>query len=97
MEILSEQGSECGAEDNTRYFTFTLLTLLAEYKKVYKLFDADGDRDITPEELISILVKLGEVPYDLALYFNDMSTEVDTDYRGVINFMLVLMKYSKSR
>jgi len=35
-----------------------------EYGKAYQLFDADGDHNITPEELIQILVKLGEVPQE---------------------------------
>ena len=49
-----------------------------------------------PEELIDILLKLGEVPTDLQLFFNDMSTEITTDYRTIVNFLLVVMKYSKS-
>ena len=68
-----------------------------EYKEAYRLFDQDGDGDITADELIQILLKLGEVPGDLALYFNQMSEEISTDYTGVINFLTVLIRYSKWR
>lgn len=108
---------------------FRQMELTSEHKKVYGVFDKDGDRDITgggqifwlnlllslffkfelkkqvwcrkvfdpkkPEELIDILLKLGEVPTDLQLFFNDMSTEITTDYRTIVNFLLVVMKYSK--
>lgn len=72
---------------------FRGMEVSTEYNKAYKLFDEDGDHNITPEELIKILVKLGEVPTDLIMYFNDMTIGVSTDYRGVVNFLTVLMKY----
>lgn len=83
----------------------------SEYSDVYKKFDKDGDGDITPDELISvwkknfyysakpsdfqILVKLGEVPMDLALYFNDMSSSASTEFAGVVNFLTILTNYCK--
>ena len=42
-----------------------------------------------------ILVKLGEVPMDLALYFNDMSSSASTEFAGVVNFLTILTNYCK--
>ena len=65
------------------------------YDKAYRLFDADNDGEITPEELIQILTTVGESPGDLNMYFSGMSQGTITDYRAVVDWLTFLIRHGK--
>ena len=54
--------------------------LHAEYEEAFKLFDRNGDENITPSELGTVMRSLGLNPTDPEL--QDMIDEVDIDGRN---------------
>ena len=67
--------------------------ILAKLFLAYRLFDADGDGEITPEELVQILTSVGESPGDLNMYFSGMSQGTITDYRAVVDWLTFLIRH----
>ena len=65
-----------------------------EYNRAYKLFDYDGDGDISAEEIMHILNSVGELPGHLSLMFSGRSENHDTDYKPVIQWLTFLIKHS---
>jgi hypothetical protein len=53
------------------------LTIIAEFKEVFKMFDVDGDETVSTEELQDVMAKLGQAPSPEELA--DMINEVDED------------------
>ena len=61
----------------------------------YKLFDADGDGELTPEEFSKILTSIGETPGDLNLFFSGMTTETITDFKPCVDWITFLIKHGE--
>ena len=57
---------------------------IAELKKVFALFDEDGDGKITTKELGTMMRSLGQNPTEAEL--RDLINEVDADGNGTIDF-----------
>jgi len=64
-----------------------------EYEKAYKLFDADGDGDLSPEEFSRILTSIGETPGDLNMFFSGMTSETFTDFKPCVDFISFMIKH----
>ena len=60
------------------------VSFLLEYEEAFKLFDRNGDENITPSELGTVMRSLGLNPTDPEL--QDMIDEVDIDGKENMNF-----------
>ena len=77
-------------------FTANELSALSKLNTLaYRLFDADDDGEITPEELVKILTTVGESPGDLNMYFSGMSSDTISDYRAVVDWFTFLIRHGK--
>ena len=61
----------------------------------YKLFDADGDGDLSPEEFSRILTSIGETPGDLNMFFSGMTSETFTDFKPCVDFISFMIKHGQ--
>ncbi|XP_039144986.1 calmodulin-like [Dioscorea cayenensis subsp. rotundata] len=57
---------------------------IADFKEVFKLFDRDGDGQITAQELGTVMRSLGQNPTEDEL--KAMIDDVDADLNGTIDF-----------
>jgi len=57
---------------------------IAEFRAAFELFDRDKDGKITPKELGSVMVNLGQNPSESDI--TNMINEVDLDSDGTIDF-----------
>ncbi|KIW04752.1 uncharacterized protein PV09_04478 [Verruconis gallopava] len=57
---------------------------LAEYREAFKIFDKNGDGQITAEELGEIMRSLGQNP--TATELQDIIAELDIDNSGAVDF-----------
>ncbi|OJJ59963.1 hypothetical protein ASPSYDRAFT_44365 [Aspergillus sydowii CBS 593.65] len=64
---------------------------ISQYRDVFKIFDKDGNGDISAEELGEVMRSLGQNPTETEL--KDMVDELDLDRTGTIDFdeFLVMM------
>ena len=58
-------------------FLFSLAALLSEFRESFKLFDKDGDGQITIQELGTVMRKLGQNPSEAEL--KQMIADLDVD------------------
>lgn len=66
-----------------------------EYCKAYSLFDKDGDAIITEEELLSILLQVGENPGDMGYFFHGKIPAALTTHHGVVDWITYMVHNSK--
>lgn len=62
---------------------------ISEFKESFRLFDKDGDGNITISELKAVMMSLGEDPSDLEI--QDMMNEVDSNCNGMIDFSVCII------
>ena len=98
--VYSNQSPTTSVTLNTSHweisFTANELSALSKLNTLaYRLFDADDDGEITPEELVKILTTVGESPGDLNMYFSGMSSDTISDYRAVVDWFTFLIRHGK--